>query len=332
MANRSNPVLDEARRLCAEFPNAPNRTLAKRLASTHQVTVESARGRIRSVRGARGIYHRKAIKNQIRRPKGKAGTVPKMPPSAAESWEPHTLHGKRILCLSDIHIPYHSELALAKAVEHGKTLEPDTVLLNGDFCDFYTISRWIKNPKHRNFKAERQAVVEFLQWLRHEFLDVEIVAKKGNHEERWDHWLWNHAPEISDEPEMLLEHWLKFDDLAIEMVDKQRPVMAGKLPVLHGHELPKGLTNPVNMARGAFLRMVDTVLVGHGHRSSSHTESTWTHKEITCWSQGCLCDLTPEYARINKWNWGFAFIEVADGGDFQVSNFRINKEGKVRKS
>ena len=37
--------------------------------------------------------------------------------------------------------------------------------------------------------------------------------------------------------------------------------------VFHGHELPKDLTNAVNPARGAFLRMTDTVLIGHHHRS-----------------------------------------------------------------
>lgn len=255
-----------------------------------------------------------------------------MPPSAAESWEPHTLLGKRILCLSDIHIPYHSELALAKAVEHGKTLEPDTVLLNGDFCDFYSISRWTKNPKQRNFKAERQAIVEFLMWLRHEFPDVEIVAKKGNHEERWDHWLWNHAPEISDEPEMLLEHWLKFEDLGIAMVDKQRPIMAGELPIFHGHELGRSIFSPVNPARGAFLRTHHTVLVGHSHQTSSHADTDLWHDETHIWSQGCLCDLTPEYARVNRWNWGFCFVEVDDSGEFNVQNFRISKRGNVRKS
>ena len=108
--------------------------------------------------------------------------------------------------------------------------------------------------------------------------------------------------------------------------------MCGKLAVFHGHELPSGLTNPVNMARGAFLRMVDSVLVGHGHRSSNHTEPDWQKREITTWSQGCLCDMNPEYARINKWNHGFATIEVQRGGNFNVTNLRVSPDGKIRTS
>jgi len=115
-------------------------------------------------------------------------------------------------------------------------------------------------------------------------------------------------------------------------VEDQRPVMAGKLPILHGHELPKGVSAPVNPARGAFMRTLSTVLVGHSHRSSGHAESDMWHDETFCWSTGCLCDLTPEYARINRWNWGFALATVHEDQSFDVENLRITADGKVRSS
>ena len=49
---------------------------------------------------------------------------------------------------------------------------------------------------------------------------------------------------------------------------------------------------------------------------------------ITTWSTGCLCDLTPEYARLNRWNHGAAHVEISNGGDFHVTNFRI-REGQL---
>lgn len=329
------PVPKSAARLQAEeyakrFPATPSRTLARKVASEFGMTVELARNLVRNARGAQGQKRRKhAI---VDRPLGTAGTVPRMPPSKAQPYLPYVLKASRIASISDVHAPFHSELALGTAVEFLKEQEPDALLINGDFADFYAISRWQKDPRKRNFKEEIELVRESICWLRHEFPGCQIVYKQGNHEERWDHWLWNHAPEICDLEEVQLEAILKLEESQVTMVGEGRPIMCGKLPVLHGHELPKGLTNPVNMARGAFLRMIDTVLVGHGHRSSSHTESNWTHKEITCWSQGCLCDLTPDYARINRWNYGFAFIEVAEDGDFSVSNYRISKAGAVRKS
>jgi hypothetical protein len=74
--------------------------------------------------------------------------------------------------------------------------------------------------------------------------------------------------------------------------------------------------------------MIDTSLLGHHHRSSSHVEYTWKHEPINCWSVGCLCDLSPEYARINKWNHGHAIVEVGSSGVFDVLNYKQlqNKE------
>ena len=234
--------------------------------------------------------------------------------------------------LSDIHVPFHSEVALQAAVGHFKTVGIDALILNGDTCDFYAISRWIKDPKKRDFRGEINAATQLLAWLRQEFPGVPIVFKAGNHEERWKHWLWQHAPEISDDPRMGLDQWLDFAEHGIELVEDQRPIMCGELPVLHGHEKGKGISSPVNQARGAFLRLLHTVLEGHGHRTSGHAESDMWHRETFCWSTGCLCDLTPEYARVNRWNWGFATVTVDTAGSFDVDNYRISAKGEIRSS
>lgn len=330
MHQRESPRYIEAKRLVLNFPDAPSRTLAKRLAEEMHCTIEQARNSIRNVRGTLGKA--KAKNAVVTVTKGKSGWRPQMPPSVAEEWEPYKLEASRIGSLSDIHIPYHCEVALSSAVAECKKRNADAILLNGDALDFYSISRWQKDPRKRNFKQEIESAKQFFEWLRHEFPKARIVFKVGNHEERWNAYLWNHAPEICDLPQVQLAEILELQNQGIELVDEERPVMCGKLPCFHGHELPKGLTNPVNMARGAFLRLCDTVLVGHGHRSSTHTEPNWEHNETTTWSQGCLCNMSPKHARINKWNHGFAFVEVASDGDFDLSNYRINSDGKVRKS
>lgn len=319
----------EAERLVREFPETDSRTLARRLSKEFFIPLDVARSRIRYVRGANGKAHRE--RRTVDRPKGKAGQKPKCPPSMCETWEPFICNAKRALILSDIHIPYHDEDAVDAAVAWGKKQNPDTVILNGDTVDFYQLSRFVKDPRKRHTKDEIEKVKNFLGFIRAEFPKADLVYKMGNHDERWDHYLWNHAPELCDFEHVQLHVILEFADHGITMVGDQRPIMCGKLPVFHGHELPKGMTNPVNMARGAYLRMADTVLVGHGHRTSSHTEPNWKHEEVATWSTGCLCGLNPEYARINKWNHGFAFVEVATDGEFNLMNLRVNK-GKVRTS
>ena len=254
-----------------------------------------------------------------------------MPPSIGTPWLPFDLgNGIKVAILSDVHIPYHSEVALKAAVKYCKKRKPDVLLLNGDFADFYTISKHETDPSKRNFGQEIEAVQKGLEWLRSEFPSVRIVFKAGNHEERWQRWLWNSAPEISDFERMTLKEWLDADDYGIEVVTDQRPIMAGRLPVMHGHEMGKGgIAAPVNAARGLFLRTISTMLVGHGHRTSQHVEPDWKHIDTACWSTGCLCLLSPEYARVNKWNYGFAFVTVDAGGAFHVDNMRISQSGEI---
>ena len=323
-----------ARALVRRFPDHPARSLARRLVeeTNHAITLEAARCRIRQCFGAIGVARREKYKPFAQRPARKPGQGVDMPKSIAKPWTPHTLGVVGLVgVLSDIHVPYHDEAALGAAVAYLRDAKIKALVLNGDWADFYAISRWTKNPKERDFKRELEQVRQLLRWLREQFPDATFVAKLGNHEERWIHWLWQHAPEISDEPEMGIGHWFRFAELGIELVDEQRPIMAGQLPILHGHELPKGISNPVNAARGAWMRTKTTVLVGHQHQTSGHSEPNMWHDETFTWSTGCLCDLTPSYAVVNRWNHGFATVDVQEDGEFDVRNLRI-VDGKVRAS
>lgn len=329
----TDPITEMARRLCRLHPDAPARTLARRLVkeSNGAITLHQARMRIQRQFGVHGNAHRKQIKAVAPRAPRKAGEVYSMPPSMAEPWTPHVMDVVGpVGILSDVHVPYHSGVAVKAAVEFLKTQSLAAILLNGDIADFYAISRYMKDPSKRDFKGELEAVRAFLAWVRQTFPGIPIVLKEGNHELRWKHWLFQHASEISDDKRMSLSAWLDLDDHGITLVEDQRPVMLGKLPVLHGHELPKGMAAPVNVARGAWMRTLSTVLVGHSHRTSNHAESDMWHKETACWSTGCLCDLRPEFSVINRWNHGFAVATVHQGGAFDVHNYRVMSDGTVR--
>jgi predicted phosphodiesterase len=328
-------ITEMVRELIRKHPQAPARTLARRLVEdvNGALTLEQARSRIRSILGLNGEPRRKQSHDKpLQRPPRKAGERLAMPPSQAEPWLPFDLGitGK-VGVLSDIHVPYHDETALRAAVDHLQGEKVDALLLNGDWADFYSISRHEKNPKHRNFKNELHAGRELLKWLRQEFPDARFVAKLGNHEERWEKWLWEHAPEISDDPIMGIDNWYGFHNLGIDLVADKRIVLAGALPILHGHEKGNGISSPVNQARGAFMRLHHTVLEGHGHRTSTHSEPDMMGRETVCFSTGCLCDMRPAYARLNKWNHGAAVVTVHADRTFDVENFRI-QAGKVRQS
>lgn len=331
---RGDPMTEAARRLVRENPDHTALGLARMLVkeSNGALTLHQARLRITRQLGTQGEKNRKNMPTNIGRAPRQAGVDYKLPPTVARPWTPYVLDVVgRVGILSDVHVPYHDEVAVRAAVDHLVEIGIDALVLNGDIADFYTLSRFMKDPRQRDFAGELEAVREFIGWLRQTFPKIPIVYKAGNHEERWQHYIWQHAPELSRDRLTSLQAWLHLDEHGVELVEDQRPVMCGKLPVLHGHELPKGVAAPVNPARGAFMRTLSTTLVGHSHRSSGHAESDMWHDETFCWSTGCLCDLTPEYARINRWNHGFAVATVHDDGDFDVANLRI-AGGVVRSS
>lgn len=316
-------------------PDAPARTLARRVVDecNGAITLEQARTRVRKALGLCGAKKRKqSSAKHLHRAARPAGQRYEMPPSQAEPWLPFDLGiVGRVGILSDIHVPYHDETALRAAVDHLQAERIDALLLNGDWADFYSISRHEKNPKHRNFRNELDAGRTFLKWVRQEFDGIPITVKLGNHEERWEKWLWEHAPEISDDPIMGIDNWYAMSALDMTLVKDKRIVMAGQLPILHGHEKGNGISSPVNQARGAFMRLHHTVLEGHGHRTSTHSEPDMMGRETVCFSTGCLCDLRPAYAVLNKWNHGAAIVTVHADRSFDVENFRI-QAGKVRQS
>jgi predicted phosphodiesterase len=321
-----------AEELCAKFPNAPSLQLARMLHAKHPRQyrdIEAARSFVRLVRGVKGEKARPEA--TLPKPIGKAGERPKLPESLAEPFTEFTMDGcSRIGIISDLHIPYHSDQACEAAV--GKLLDNncDGLLINGDYCDFYSISRYQKDPEARSFGDELRMCREGLEWLRSQFPKARIVFKLGNHEERWDAFIWQRAPELYSIESCRIHELLKLSSMGIEIVADQRPVMIGKLPVLHGHELQKGISAPVNPARGAFLRSLHTLAVGHSHRTSTHVEPDMFGREVAVWSVGCLCALNPEYNRFAKSNHGFAFVSIGSDGDFDFENYRISKDWKVR--
>lgn len=249
-----------------------------------------------------------------------------LPKSDEAVYEPFKIKAKRLLILSDIHIPYHSVSALTCTFDYAKKEKPDAILLNGDTLDFFGLSRFMKDPKARSFAEELRAFKEFMDVLKKTF-NAQIYFKLGNHEERYFHFLWMKAHEIVGVEEFELENIIKARAEGIEIIKDKRIIKAGDLNIIHGHEFGGSVFSPVNIARGLFLRGKVSAIQGHNHQTSEHTESNMNGEIMTTWSMGCLCELNPAYLPINKWNHGFAIVDI-EGSNFDVRNKRIFK-GKI---
>jgi predicted phosphodiesterase len=321
----STEIVIEALKL---YPNLPSLSLARKIyADNIEVfkSVEAARSSIRYQRGAVGKSQREALADKSHMTEWNKY---KLPESDGEDYDPFYIDGEqKILILADVHIPYHDIEAIQVALDYAKDRDITTVLLNGDIIDFHQLSYFMKDPRKRHVKGELDALKSFLNIIRKTFPKAKIIYKIGNHEERLENYLKTKAPELLDVIDWELSNYIP-QDLGIEWVSDKRIIKAGKLNILHGHELRINSIN-VNPARTTFLKTYESSVIGHSHRTSEHTESSLNGEIITCWSVGALCWLHPHWTPINKWNHGFATVRVDSDGYFNVKNRRIIN-GEVR--
>lgn len=324
---------DIVKKYLKKFPDSKSATLARKIYNENKLffsDVESVRSLIRYYKGASG-------KANLKKMTSKDFVVPKkqttdpfhdFPESYADPFDPYVISQSKTLIISDLHFPYQHNDATKLALRYGMEKQVNCILINGDLFDFAGISRHERNWKQRTVFEEFEAVRAFLKMLRRNFPKAKIVFKEGNHDERWEKWLFLKAIEIFDDPEYKLATRLKLGELGIDLVQDKRPVQIGKLTVLHGHELAGG-SGGVNPARATFLKTLESVVVGHYHKTSQHTEVTLGGNVISVHSIGCLCGLNPSYMPINKFNLGFGYVDLdVKTGEYHFQNKQIIK-GKV---
>lgn len=301
------------------FPSFSSHRLARIITSSAPgafADVEACRGMIRYYRGRSGGNHRAELSPDY--------YVPKvvMPESDAEPWEPLELSETDfpLVAGGDMHVPYHDQDILEMFIERAIAIKAKTIAIMGDFLDCYQLSRFLKDPRKRHTVAEVELAREIFRKLRAALPKSRIIWKLGNHEERYEAYLMNQAPEIFDLDIMSFENVLHLKESRIELVRDKRIIKYKQLHLIHGHEYAGGISSPVNPARMLFLKAKKPAIEWHFHQSSEHTGKAINGDTTTCWSVGAMCDLNPEYRPLNEWCHGFAEVTVNDG--FWIVNNR----------
>lgn len=228
---------------------------------------------------------------------------------------------KKILVLSDLHVPYHNIPAIEATIDHAIKFNVDYVLINGDLVDEHSLSKFLVDPRKRNFVQEIETTNLLLDELQRALPLAKILFKPGNHDDRLEKYLMRKAPELLGFEEYKLANLLKMYARNIDVVENMRVIWAGKLAILHGHEINmRGTT--VNPARTLYLKTKTSCICGHLHVSSQHTEKRLDGHLISTWSVGHLAEEHPRYAPINNWNLGFCVVDF-DKEFYEVSNYKI---------
>jgi predicted phosphodiesterase len=89
----------------------------------------------------------------------------------------------KILVYGDLHAPYQDERALDFLADQKRRFKPDRVICVGDICDFYSGSRYPKDPDHPDsFVNELKKLQKVVTRLGKIF--PEQVLTLGNHDDR----------------------------------------------------------------------------------------------------------------------------------------------------
>lgn len=223
----------------------------------------------------------------------------------------------KVLVLADVHIPFQNNDSIKKAIEVGKKLKPDIVVLLGDILDCVSISRFIKRTDERDFNKEVLAARKFLESITKTFKGCKFYYLEGNHEQRISHYLLTHADALANLDELSLPSLLHLKQWGITFLPCEQILQIGKITLTHGNLL-KG-TCSMFPARSLYMSAKCSAMIGHAHRESAYTCRSLTGEVYKTYSVGCLSTLSPSYAVFNDFTAGCATVETDRQGNFEVS-------------
>lgn len=177
---------------------------------------------------------------------------------------------RKILFIPDTHVPHHDREAFALAVEVGKTLRPDVIVILGDFLDCESVSQ------HDPLPGER--VGKLIDEIREgaECLDAldsigarEKVWVMGNHEWRVKKMILKHAAALEGMPGLSIEEALHLRERGWKCIPYHEHFDIGDLSVTH--DVGRAGVTAVRQSRMAFGK---SLVIGHVHRATVEYENT----------------------------------------------------------
>ena len=313
-----------------KFPEAPTKTLAKKIYAEHPTftSFEGVYTRVRYYRGQLGEGHRKKLKDKSFQKELKVKHIMNeklLPESHTKTRTQFTFPTGclKLGVFGDVHIPYHDNTALETMFTKFEEENVDSLFINGDLLDFYQLSFHEKDPRMVHFKDEIEAGKEFLDYCRSRFPNIPIYYITGNHENRFERYLRIKASELLDMDEFRLDVLLHVAEYKVEFIPFRSKVVFGDYTIEHGDKIPGA--GGVVPARTLLMRLKSNSIVNHFHKSSESSQRVYGVGEpttIKAYSLGCMCDLAPEYMEINEWNHGFAIMKrIKD--KVSVTNYKI---------
>ncbi|MBW1996378.1 MAG: metallophosphoesterase [Deltaproteobacteria bacterium] len=207
-----------------------------------------------------------------------------------------------------------------------KAMQPDWIILGGDFMNMGALSHWDLQKRGliegKRYWNEIELAQKELDYLQKHCKKARFVYLEGNHE----HWAKQY---LERNPEMLgfidVVKNLCLRERGFEWVEINRVYRVGKMNFLHGWYVNKYHANKTLQVMG------DNCMYGHMHdHQATIMRLRASQEQYIAIAVGCLCDLNPHYQRNkpNRWVHGFGWVEYYGDGEFQAHHLFVNN-GKV---
>lgn len=235
-----------------------------------------------------------------------------------------TVTAERAVGLFDVHLdPENDEFHPAYKVARQYTLdvEPEILVLGGDFGTYNSLSSWNKKKplkaEGKRYYDDYTACLDELYMYTHRLPNTRKVFIMGNHEQRAE-WLVEKHPNMKDF--VNLRRQLELDDLGWEVVDFEDYIQIGELAWTHGwywNEYHAAMT---------LKRFVGNVVYGHVHHHQVDTQNVhFGKKQHIALSSGCLSDRYPEWKgkKPTRFQNGFVTVNYRKDGKFNIDHHMI---------
>lgn len=238
---------------------------------------------------------------------------------------------KQAVYISDVHVPFEDKKA-NKALElFLKEQQPEYLIYGGDIVDFYSVSRFDKDPERKfNLQDEITQGQLYLTRMNAASPDSKKYFLEGNHENRIVKYL-TRNPELAGLNVLSLDSLLGLSRRGIDFVPYDKGL------VLHNFLFKHGTRANLHSAKAELEMENYSGMSGHIHRVQRYSK-TDRHGTHTWHTVGHLSDITQiDYfnQHVPNWQVGFGVVEfytkqnLYDAQQIIINNGKFLYRGRV---
>lgn len=238
-----------------------------------------------------------------------------------------TLNTQTVAVISDIHFDLHDKKAWKAWMKWVKDVQPDKIVILGDFLDLGMMSRYKQGrkdpinaiPQVKCFVKEANKLAEYCG---------KLIVVEGNHDDRWENYISGEKPHVLKGAKGLsLEDQCYFHGLTkdLEWIREDtvvRGVECGPFLLRHGHRQGGRFGGGKHVAANRLASsMGRSEVFGHFHRAQIHCHTAQGRTAVAVANPALTGP--HDYNCDPNWQQGFTILELYGEGHMKGSPYIV---------